>query len=307
MKAPAAAWAVLLIAFPLAAQTYTPESLDAELARIDQEIQASVTPQLPDDWKVRAGSRDYTIPTAPLRSYFRGANGSSPDEARTWIANMRRDLDSFTASRPAATSARSELNAILVRKEFQPPPPPGALQQFWDRLRNYVGSWILSLLQAAAQHPTEARILFWALIAAVVSALIWWLTGFLRKPDEDLRLPKTSQEVMLTSWQEWIEAARAAAARGECREAIHHAYWAGIARLQLERTIHINLADTPRERLRSVTANSRRYQPMPAPELASLTAVTNSFERVWYADLPASPEDVDRAFTHLETLGCKVG
>jgi hypothetical protein len=305
MRAVRAAWALLCIAVPLAAQSYTVESFDAELARIDQEIQASTTPALPVYWEVQTDTSKFTISAEPLRSFFHGANGSSPDKAREWIAATRRDLGAFTMSRSAQNSARSDLDEILAREEFRPPPPPSPLQQFWDRVRSRIGAWLDSLFEIAAQHPNETRILFWLFIAGVLTALSWWLWKHTQTENMDLRLPTPPKEVILQTWQEWMQAARAAAARGEYREAIHDGYWAGIARLQLERTIHINLTDTPRERLRSVTASTRRFQPLPASELKSLTAVTSSFERVWYADLPATAEDVERAFADLETLGCK--
>jgi hypothetical protein len=307
MKAFSAALALILIAVPLAAQTYTPESFDDELARIDREIESSISPQLPDRWQVRAGTREYSISTAPLRSFFRGANGSSPDEARAWIAATRRDLGSFSGTRAPSKPAQTELDEILARAEFKPPPPPSAMQQLWKRFRDWAGDILSRIFDIAAQHPTEARLFFWAIIMGIIMLLGWWLSKFFRPPTEGQDLPTPTKAVLLKSWQEWMRSARAAAARGAFREAIHDGYWAGIARLQLERTIQINLSDTPRERLHSVTESTRRYQPLPASELASLTAVTDSFERVWYADLPATAEDVDRAFVHLETLGCKAG
>jgi len=307
MKGRLAALALILTAVPLAAQTYTPESFDDELARIDRQIESSNTPQLPDNWQVRAGSRDFTISTAPLRGFFRGANGSSPDEARAWIATTRRDVASFNAPRPPSKPARPQLDEILARAEFKPPRPPSAMEQFWQRVRDWAGDILRRIFDVAAQHPTEARILFWGLITGIVMLLGWYLSKFFRPPTEGSHLPTPPRAVVLKTWQEWMRSARAAAARGAFREAIHDGYWAGIARLQLERTIQIDLSDTPRERLHSVTESTRRYRPLPASELASLTAVTNSFERVWYADLPATAEDVDRAFNHLETLGCKAG
>lgn len=305
MQAARAAWALFWIVLPLAAQPYTLESFDAELARIDREIESSGTPQLPPNWDVQAGDQAFTVPTEPLRSLLPPAKNPSPEKARAWIAAIRHDLEAFAIPRRSPASARTDLNEILARAEFKPPPPPSPLEKFWERVRNRIGQWLQSLFEVVAQHPSEARIVFWLFIAAILVALSWWLRKHMRSETADIHLPTPPKVAIQQSWQQWMQAARAAAARGEFREAIHDGYWAGIARLQLERTVHINLTDTPRERLRSVTAHTRRFQPLPDSELQSLSAVTSSFERVWYADHPATAEDVERAFAHLEALGCK--
>lgn len=298
MRVVRAAWALFWIAVPLAAQPYTLESFDAELARIDREFEASRTLPLPVYWEVQSGGRKFTLSSEPLRN-------SSREDARAWIAATREDIEAFTMPRRPQGSARTDLDEILAREEFKPPRPPHPLAQFWESVRNRVGQWILSLVRIAVQHPAEARILFWLIIGGILTALSWWLFRQTRSQSADIALPTPPKAAMQRSWQEWMQSARAAAARGDFRAAIHDGYWAGIARLQLERTVHINLTDTPRERLRSVTATTRRYQPLPDAELQSLTAVTSSFERVWYADVPATAEDVERAFVNLETLGCK--
>ena len=57
-------------------------------------------------------------------------------------------------------------------------------------------------------------------------------------------------------WQHWLREARAAAARGDYRAAIHAAYWAAIAHLEETKSLPEDRARTPRESLRLIRPES---------------------------------------------------
>ena len=94
-----------------------------------------------------------------------------------------------------------------------------------------------------------------------------------------------------------MEASRAAAERGDWREAVHLAYWAGISFLEAQGLWRPDRARTPREYLRLLPpANTAR---------PALQALTRSFEQIWNAQRPASDSDYGAALSHLEALGCR--
>src|SRR6202030_212073 len=110
-------------------------------------------------------------------------------------------------------------------------------------------------------------------------------------------------------WQEWIHAAREAAARGDFREAVHSAYWAGISRLEETGVLPRDRTKTPREYLQLIDArplaaelDSHAAQDYKKP----LAALTSRLERIWYANRLARLEDFDDTLRHLEALGCSL-
>jgi hypothetical protein len=108
------------------------------------------------------------------------------------------------------------------------------------------------------------------------------------------------------SWQEWIRAAREAAAHGDFREAVHSVYWAGIVNLEDSGVIEPDRTRTPREYLRAV-AESSGDAPAPSAKLrAPLAALTSRLERVWYGLRPAGAEDFQECMERVQELGCRL-
>ncbi len=101
------------------------------------------------------------------------------------------------------------------------------------------------------QHPTASKFLFWTVMLGAAATLCAFLIRYWTRADRIPSLPTPSPlQRTLRSWQEWMTDARDASANGDYRQAIRCAYWAGISRLQQDRSIRIDFADTPRERLR---------------------------------------------------------
>jgi hypothetical protein len=88
-------------------------------------------------------------------------------------------------------------------------------------------------------------------------------------------------------WQFWLEDARNASDKGLWREAIHFVYWAAISRLESKRLWPADRTRTPREYLALVGPKD--------PRRDSLTALTGSFERVWYGGRAAGEGDYLKA------------
>ena len=80
------------------------------------------------------------------------------------------------------------------------------------------------------------------------------------------------------------------------RDAVHLAYWCGIAFLEAEGAWKTDPSRTPREYLRLLAPASARVAP--------LAALTRSFERVWYGTDRADGATYDEAVSELRKLGC---
>ncbi len=298
--------AALLLASACWAQ-YTPQSFSAELDALDRSIDdnmAATSASLPTQWYIDAENHSYAISTEPLKTRLKESHSAA---AHQWVARMRQQVQSFNVpqTRSASTDADA-LKAILARPEFKAVAPPSALELLWQRFIVWLGEWLRRLFEFAAQHPTGSQVLFWTLVAAAVLGLGRWLYIIWERTDQIPSLPEPLPlEHKLLSWQEWLAAAREAAAKGDHPQAIRAAYWSAIARLQQDRALRINLTDTPRERLRLLRKPTRKSAPLPAAQLEPLTGITTNLERFWYAKLPIHADDVTRTFEHLEALGCK--
>ena len=158
----------------------------------------------------------------------------------------------------------------------------------------------------AAQHPSGSKILFWVVVTGAIGILGNWLLRLWTHANQTLSLTVPERARKVRTWEEWLRASRAAADRGDPREAIRLAYWAGVVRLQEVRALPVNTSQTPRENLRLLSEpKPGRASTAPAFQ-ESLSGLTSSLERFWYARRLAGPEDFRESLRHLEALGCKV-
>jgi Domain of unknown function (DUF4129) len=137
-------------------------------------------------------------------------------------------------------------------------------------------------------------------IVAIGALLIRYLAG----KDHMQSLPPSATTFSSRTWQEWIRLAREAASRGDFREAVHSAYWAGVARLEDTGVVPKDRTKTPREYLRIVTDKTAGEMALHSIHRESLSTLTNRLERIWYGNRSASPEDFQDSLRQLEALGC---
>jgi hypothetical protein len=298
--------AVLLLG-PACRAQYGPESFAAHLEQLDRAIDenmATAASGLPEYWYIDSDGHSYAISSAPLKARLQESHSAS---AKEWVAGMRRQVRSFSV--PEARNGVGDaaaLQAVLARPEFKAVAEATALELFWQRLRTAIAEWLERLFAYALQHPTGTQALFWTLIAAVVLGLGRWLWVIWERTDDIPHVAAAAPlEQQILSWQEWLKAAREASAKGDHRQAVRCGYWSAVARLQQDRALRINLADTPRERLRLLGQATRRSAALPETQLEPLKGITMNLERYWYAKLPVQADDVARTFDQLEALGCK--
>src|SRR6202011_1017234 len=296
-------------------KVYNVTSFAAELRRLEAELQKKPSPTsiknlrdgLPPSWNVATPERRYSISTKPLRDQL---NGNSADKALTWIEHLQVEAQSAQRAEgqpPAA--AHTQLNKILAGKGFEGVRPPTYLELLRERASAWLQRMFLKLFSGLSRHPIGAKVLFWVVLIAGVGFIALWIFRYISGRDSMNFFQPGSTTVTTRTWQEWIHAAREGAARGDFREAVHSAYWAGITRLEETGTLPRDRTKTPREYLRLVDTQPRE------PEVDGhaaedykkpLTALTSRLERIWYANRMARLEDFDDTLRQLEALGCSL-
>jgi hypothetical protein len=291
---------------------YDMPSLTAELARISAVLDkkpsahdlAALRDSLPAEWKVTTPEKEYSISTGFLRAQL---NADSISEARVWVEHLKQQLEGYSTWWTLGTAnSRAELDSILKSPEFSAVHPPTG----WDIFRQRVAAWIermlLRLFGEMAQYPIGGQVLFWAIVVLCVGFLALWVFRFTVSRDRIDALPPGHVVAPTRTWQEWIRVARLAAGRNDFREAIHAAYWAGIARLQDTGMLPKDRTKTPREYLRLISQPARGELMPPAAYREPLAVLTNRLERTWYGNRAASGDDFRDTLEQVEALGCQL-
>ncbi len=284
------AWAA-----PVAA--YRPESLAGELRHLAVQVGEGKTPaDLPAAWDVETGQRKYTISSEPLR-ILAGSAKEAP-AVREWLEELAAQLERSNAAPTVSTKvARSKLDEILSAREFGAMRGPSAWDLWRTRVTNWFRQLLGKLLTPLAQHPQGTALVFWFAVIAALGTLAVWLFRYWTTQDWTTGVPASGGQIHLLRWEQWVRKARQASAKGDFRDAVRCAYWAGIAWLQKSGALPLDSARTPREYLRLAGAD--------APAAGPLSALTAGLERHWYGRRPAGAEDFANSLAHLEKLGCK--
>jgi Domain of unknown function (DUF4129) len=319
-------WPAVAQALPPSARAagsgpYDAAGLAAELRRLGAAIEKSsgnakdieaTQKALPPSWKIDTSEAHYEFSSEPLRELLEcnkcdaTARKSRCAQAKSWTDTIALQVVGYTATSPSGgPDARSKLDQIMKRREFGAARPPGQ----WDLLRERINAWLLRMLsrlfENIGRHPLGAKLLFWLILFAVVGWLAMMLVRFWLGRARMDELRSVGEVAFACSWQEWIRAAREAAARGDFREAVHSVYWAGIAHLEDDGTISRDRTRTPREHLQLVAeATAVAGAPQTLRQRDSLAALTALFERVWYGRCRADAHDFDASMKQAEGLGC---
>jgi hypothetical protein len=306
------------------ANVYTePSSFAAELQRIGSAIEtnkanqarlAALRKDLPSHWEVVTRERRYYISAEPLDAPLRDAEkakdakaiAAKAGEAANWAFDLAAQVQAYSGAESSAPSgAAAALERILNRREFGAVKGPSALDILKQRIYAWLGGVLSSILARIGQHPMGAKIFFWTIIVAVV---LWLAVVLFRYWTRNARLDELEAPdsvVYSRTWQEWIQAARDAASRGDYREAVHSAYWAGISSLEDREVVRKDRTRTPREYMRLVS-NSTQLIATGRKTREALSALTVTLEQVWYGRKNASMHDFTNALQSAEALGCQL-
>lgn len=287
--------------------------------------------KIPDVWTVDIQGQRYEVPTSELKIEIADLKDRASQRNLALNADLARiraleqevdKLDSPSRA-PAADSARAHLQEILSHREFNRSQEKKSwLREMWEKFWNWIEEMFDRLFNAVSRNKPVRNLVLYGIIVVGFVALAWTLVRVLGSTArrESLRLEAPAFSVK-TSGQ-WAREAMAAAARGDYRDAIHCGYWAGVYRLAEIGIWDLDESRTPREYLRLLSARPREddasvsaWAPtggatLPDPSVLAaraqaLSALTRSFESVWYADQPATQQDFTSAVTHLEKLECR--
>lgn len=215
-------------------------------------------------------------------------------DARTRLTQDLAQADGAASAPPSAaadrTPVRDVLKQVLASRDFRNLEAPNARDAALERL----GIWLNMLFDSIDRLQTRSawlgRVVVWGFILAVCVGLAWGLLQMERRWRIRL-VPESSAPAAgaasARDWQLWMEDARRSAAAGQWREAVHFVYWAAISRLESRRLWPADRARTPREYLALVASDD--------PRRPGLSALTGSFERIWYGGRPAGEADYRQA------------
>jgi hypothetical protein len=205
-------------------------------------------------------------------------------------------MDAF--ERSADPSAKPKLQEIMQRREFRRvggQDPKALLQEWAFQLLEKIFSRIF---RDPSQVVLGARIAAWSLCIAVGGFILWklyrWATR--QRPLDAVREVIPFAPSAMT-WRDWLGEGRAAAARGELREAVHASYWGVISHLESSGAWRPDRARTPREYLRLIGQG--------APARLLLTEITRDFEVIWYGNHAPALREWESFLAKVERIGCR--
>jgi hypothetical protein len=255
---------------------------------------------VPPSWQVQIEGRKFTIPAEWLRDDLRKLQAKFDPDLREQIQerlqNLEANLDGYIAPASDTATERNRLAGILARHEFSDVHGPTLI----DRLKQRLFRFLIDLLTrffGSRAIPTVGKVFVYSLIGLTVVLLAIWVYRAIRRGSEMERILPESLPISAKEWTLWMAEAREAAERGNWRDAIHLAYWAGISFLEARGMWRPDRARTPREYLRLLPSYSE-YQ-------GTLASLTRNFERVWYGYQEADAHAYTQTLQELEKLGCR--
>lgn len=215
--------------------------------------------------------------------------------------------------RPSPAVARAELNRILKRREFRGMAGPGWLESVREFVTQWIGDLLKWIFSGLAGHPRASRAVMWGLAIVLTLAFITWLFRALLRGPRQEALDLKGPARIARGWRDWAREALDASGRGDYRDAIRLAYWAGIYRLgelglwQIDRTRthreYLRLLDDP-QTFKLGASPGVPAQPQADARREALSAVTARFEHTWYGRESASAGDFEFVVRQLERMGC---
>jgi hypothetical protein len=290
----------------------TPQQYRVELDRLlaatsKLDSSGTATPsdldKVPDSWHVYTGNKDFEISAEGLRRdvrrYDTGKSAANALAIRRRLEMLRHDIDGFEKSAPDASASRAKLNAILANREFRSVAGPDWSDRFKRRLLELVLDLLRKMFHAIhlSAVPNISKYFVYGLIGAALLALIYIAYRVIWRGQEMAEVIPKDLPVSAKEWALWLAEAKAAAAKGDWRDAIHLAYWAGISFLESQGFWKPDRARTPREYLRIFTGSGEHRE--------TLVSLTRIFELAWYAKRDASESTFSQTLAELEKLGCQ--
>jgi len=278
------------------------ENQIAEIASAPQKA-VDLRDSLPETLTVRSARGDVPADLSFLRDALNRYLTATAQVKPTILANagsrlkaMRAEAELYAQPSRADDATRRRLDQILSAREFDRVRDPGALELFWQRVLARIGKVLRKISPKIPDLQDLGQWFVWGMIALAAAISGVWLY---RVSQQNMGGSREIIPFMPSSrsWREWLADARARAAQGEWRDAVHFGFWAAVSRLESEGVWPPDKTRTPREYLNAIPGSSLSREPF--------AAMTRRFEVSWYGSRPTTEADFTQFSTHLERLGCR--
>ena len=210
---------------------------------------------------------------------------------------MRAEAELYEQPGRVNDPMRKRLDKILSAREFDRVRGPSPLDLLKQRILAWIGKLFKKISPKVPDIQDLGQVFVWGMIALAAAIAGVWLY---RVSQQNAGFGKREIVPFLPSarnWREWLADARARAAQGEWRDAVHFGFWAAVSRLESESVWPPDKTRTPREYLNAIPASSSSKEPF--------AAMTRKFEASWYGSRPTTEADFAQFTAHLESLGCR--
>lgn len=235
-----------------------------------------------------------------LNRYLTGTAQTKPDilaNARARLKAMHAEAELYEQPDRADDTTRKRLDEILNSREFDRVRGPNTLELLKQRIQ----AWIAKLLRKINPKIPDVQNLgqwfVWGMIALAAAIAGVWLYRVSRQNMESGKREIFPFMPSSRNWREWLADARARAAQGEWREAVHFGFWAAVSRLESEGVWPPDRTRTPREYLKAIPGSNLSKEPF--------AAMMQKFEASWYGSRPTTEADFAQFAAYLERLGCR--
>jgi len=275
----------------------------AELASAPQKA-LGFRDSLPETLKVQSSRGDLSVDLNFLRDamnrYLTATAQAKPDilaNAGSRLKDMHAEAELYEQPGRTDDATRKRLDQILSAREFDRVQGPTALELFMQRVRAGITNLLRKISPRFPDLEDAGQWFVWGMIALAAAIVGVWFYRVSQQNMEDGKREILPFMPSSRNWREWLEDARARAAQGEWRDAVHFGFWAAVSRLESEGVWPPDKTRTPREYLNAIPVSSLSREPF--------AAMTRKFETSWYGSRPTTEADFAQFAAHLERLGCR--
>jgi hypothetical protein len=282
------------------------QSYENQVAELASDPQKAYTfrDSLPDTLTVQTArgeiASDLSFLRDALNRYLTATAQAKPNilaNAVSRLKAMRVEAELYEQPSRADDVTRKRLEQILIAREFERVRGPTPLDLLKERLQAWIGKLLRKINPKIPDVQDLGQWFVWGMIALAAAVVGVWLYRVSQESMGDGKREILPFMPSSRNWREWLADARARAALGEWRDAVHFGFWAAVSRLESEGVWPPDKTRTPREYLNAIPGSSLSKEPF--------AAMTRKFETSWYGSRPTTEADFAQFAAHLERLGCR--
>jgi hypothetical protein len=213
------------------------------------------------------------------------------------LKTMRAEAELYEQPSRGDDATRKRLEQILSAREFERVHGPTPLDLLKERIQAWIGKQLRKIKPKIPDVQDLGQWFVWGMIALAAAVAGVWLYRASQANMGDGKREILPFMPSSRNWREWLADARARAAQGEWRDAVHFGFWAAVSRLESEGVWPPDKTRTPREYLNAIPGSSLSKEPF--------AAMTRRFETSWYGSRPTTEADFAQFAAYLERLGCR--